>query len=73
MQSARDAGLPNDAEFRSAFGSYIDWGSRLAVENSQTNARPLEHMPMPHWDWSTAAGPAGQPDLRRRHRRRVAA
>jgi truncated hemoglobin YjbI len=57
--SARDAGLPNDPEFRSAFGSYIEWGSRLAVENSQAGARPPEHMPMPHWDWNTAAGPPG--------------
>ena len=54
LQSAREAGLPNDPEFRSAFSSYIEWGSRLAVENSQTNARPPEHMPMPHWDWNTA-------------------
>ena len=59
LQSAREAGLPNDPEFRSAFSSYIEWGSRLAVENSQTNARPPEHMPMPHWDWNTAAGPPG--------------
>ena len=58
-QSARDANLPNDPEFRSAFGSYIEWGSRLAVENSQTDARPPEHMPMPHWGWNTAAGPPG--------------
>ena len=59
LASARDAGLPNDAEFRSAFGSYIEWGSRLAVENSQAGAKPPEHMPMPHWDWNTAAGPPG--------------
>jgi len=59
LQSARDAGLPNDAEFRSAFGAYIEWGSRLAVENSQTDARPPARMPMPHWDWHTAAGPPG--------------
>jgi CDGSH-type Zn-finger protein/truncated hemoglobin YjbI len=59
MQSAKEAGLPNDAEFRSAFGSYIEWGSRLAVENSQTSSRPPQHMPMPRWDWSTAAGPPG--------------
>jgi CDGSH-type Zn-finger protein len=59
LQSAKEAGLPNDAEFASAFQSYIAWGSRLAVENSQTNARPPEHMPMPHWDWMTAAGPPG--------------
>lgn len=58
-QSAQEAGLPNDPEFRSAFESYIEWGSRLAVENSQTNSRPPEHMPMPHWDWNTAAGPPG--------------
>jgi truncated hemoglobin YjbI len=58
-QSAVEAGLPNDAEFRSVLGSYLEWGSRLAVENSQTGARPPEHMPMPHWEWNTAAGPPG--------------
>ncbi len=58
-QSAHEAGLPNDPEWRSTFGSYLEWGSRLAVENSQTTARPPEHMPMPHWDWRTAAGPPG--------------
>ena len=59
LQSAREAGLPNDPEFRSAFQAYIEWGSRLAVENSQTGAKPPEHMPMPHWDWTTAAGAPG--------------
>jgi CDGSH-type Zn-finger protein/truncated hemoglobin YjbI len=58
-QAAADAGLPNDPEFRSAFGSYIEWGTRLAVENSQIGAKPPEHMPMPRWDWNTAAGPPG--------------
>jgi CDGSH-type Zn-finger protein/truncated hemoglobin YjbI/ferredoxin len=59
LQAAREAGLPNDAEFRAAFQSYIEWGSRLAVENSQQNSKPPEHMPMPHWDWHTSAGPPG--------------
>ena len=59
MLSAQEAGLPNDAEFRSAFGAYIEWGSRLAVENSQSGATPPPHMPMPHWDWHTAAGAPG--------------
>ena len=36
--------------------SYIEWGSRLAVENSASNARPP--LPMPRWDWGTA-GPPG--------------
>ena len=59
MQSAREAGLPNDAEFASVFRAYFEWGSRLAVENSQADAKPPRHMPMPHWDWNTAAGPPG--------------
>jgi truncated hemoglobin YjbI/uncharacterized Fe-S cluster protein YjdI len=58
-QAATEAGLPNDAEFQSVFHSYIEWGSRLAVENSQTESRPPMHMPMPRWDWDTAAGPPG--------------
>lgn len=59
LESAREAGLPNDAEFRSAFQAYIEWGSRLAVENSQPGARPPERMPMPRWDWNTGAGSPG--------------
>jgi len=34
LQSAEDAGLPSDAEFRAAFVAYIEWGSRIAMENS---------------------------------------
>jgi CDGSH-type Zn-finger protein/truncated hemoglobin YjbI/ferredoxin len=58
-KSATDAGLPNDPEFRSIFSSYIEWGSRLAVENSSVGATPPPHMPMPHWDWHTSAGAPG--------------
>ena len=32
---ADEAGLPTDPEFRSAFVSYLEWGSRIAVLNSQ--------------------------------------
>ncbi|MFZ0088344.1 MAG: CDGSH iron-sulfur domain-containing protein [Solirubrobacteraceae bacterium] len=59
LQSAREAGIPNDPEFAAAFQSYIEWGSRLAVENSQTTSHPAEHMPMPQWDWTTGAGAPG--------------
>ncbi|HEX3680747.1 MAG TPA: group II truncated hemoglobin [Galbitalea sp.] len=59
MKSANDAGLPNDAEFRSLFSAYIECGSRLAVENSQTGATPPPALPMPHWDWHTSAGAPG--------------
>jgi hypothetical protein len=34
-------------------------GLRLAVENSQTEHHAPPHMPMPHWEWDTAAGPRG--------------
>jgi hemoglobin len=39
--SADEAGLPADAEFRSAFVAYIEWGTRLALSNSQPGAAPI--------------------------------
>ena len=57
-RSADEAGMPKDPEFRAAFVSYLEWGSRLAVENSQPDSEPPMSMPMPHWDWGTA-GPPG--------------
>lgn len=58
--SADEAGIPADPEFRSAFSSYIEWGSRLAVENSTKGAHPPLHMPMPHWNWGTAGLPSSR-------------
>ena len=55
---ADEAGLPADPEFRSAFTAYIEWGSRLALENSAPGAAPPPHLPVPHWDWG-CAGPPG--------------
>jgi truncated hemoglobin YjbI/CDGSH-type Zn-finger protein len=60
VRSADGAGVPNDAEFRAAFVGYLEWGSRLAVENSQTDSQPPRHMPMPRWDWGTAGPPGGR-------------
>lgn len=59
VTAAHEVGLPNDPEFRSAFQAYIEWGTRLAVENSQKESKPPPHMPMPHWGWTTSAGPPG--------------
>jgi truncated hemoglobin YjbI/CDGSH-type Zn-finger protein/uncharacterized Fe-S cluster protein YjdI len=59
-RSANDAGLPNDAEFRAAFNSYLEWGSRIAVENSQPGALPPQAMPMPHWPWVAGAMPGSR-------------
>ena len=37
--AADDAGLPDDPEFRSALVAYAEWGSRLAMHNSQPEPR----------------------------------
>lgn len=52
--AADDAGLPDDPEFRSALVAYAEWGTRLAMHNSQPGADVVEHAPMPHWGWGEA-------------------
>jgi hemoglobin len=52
--AADDAGLPSDPEFRSAFVAYIEWGTRLAVANSQPDASPPLEAPVPRWGWGEA-------------------
>jgi hemoglobin len=56
--SADEVDLPADPEFRSAFMAYIEWGTRLAVINS--NASDLKLNPeeaMPKWGWGVPGGP----------------
>jgi hemoglobin len=52
--AADDAGLPDDPEFRSALLAYAEWGSRLALGNSQPGANVLSEAPMPRWGWGEA-------------------
>ncbi len=55
MQDAADeAGLPTDAEFRSAFLAYVEWGTRLAVYFSSPDAQPPAEQPVPKWNWGAA-------------------
>ena len=49
-----DAGMPTDPEFRSALVAYLEWGTRLALGNSQTGARVAEPRPLPRWGWGEA-------------------
>jgi hemoglobin len=49
--AADDAGLPDDPDFRSAFVAYVEWGTRLALHNSQPDAEVFEHAPVPRWGW----------------------
>jgi hemoglobin len=52
--AADDAGLPEDPEFRSAFMAYVEWGTRLAQQNSQPGAEPPPEAPVPKWGWGMA-------------------
>jgi hemoglobin len=52
--AADDADLPADPEFRSALVAYLEWGTPLAVANSQPGATVVEHAPVPHWGWGEA-------------------
>jgi hemoglobin len=52
--AADDAGFPDDPEFRSALIAYAEWGTRLAMYNSQPGAEVVEHAPVPRWGWGEA-------------------
>jgi hemoglobin len=53
-EAADEAALPDDPEFRSAFVAYIEWGTRIALANSQPGAEPPGEAPVPRWGWGEA-------------------
>ncbi len=58
LQTADEIGLKSDPEFRSAFVGYLEWGTRIAVINSQLTENPMKHdEPMPKWGWGETGGP----------------
>jgi hemoglobin len=57
LATADEVGLPDDPEFRSAFVAYLEWGSRLAVINSQPGVPDPQPVPMPRWGWGVPGGP----------------
>jgi hemoglobin len=62
LESADEVDLASDPEFRSAFVGYLEWGSRLAVLNSNATENPINASePMPRWGWGETGGPY-QPD-----------
>jgi hypothetical protein len=56
LEAADDVGLPADPGLRSTFVAYVEWGTRLAVANSQPDATVMEHAPVP-----TGAGAKPRP------------
>ncbi len=57
LETGDAVGLPDDPEFRSAIVGYFEWGSRLAVINSQPDAEVDVDAPMPKWGWGEVGGP----------------
>ncbi len=53
-RAADDAALPDDPEFRAAFIGYVEWGTRLALSNSQDDADVVVNAPVPRWGWGVA-------------------
>ncbi|AGL20254.1 group II truncated hemoglobin [Actinoplanes sp. N902-109] len=54
QDAADEVGLPDDPEFRAAFLGYLEWGTRLARQNSQPGAEVVGDAPVPHWGWGVA-------------------
>lgn len=48
---AGHAGLPGDSELWSALMAYLEWGTRLAFENSRDDAASVQQAPNPRWGW----------------------
>ena len=57
LDTHTDLDLPSDPEFASALVGYLEWGTRLAVTNSQSGACVYENAPMPKWGWGETGGP----------------
>lgn len=58
LETADEMALPADPEFRSAFMAYLEWGTRLAVINSNLqDISEDQDVPMPKWGWGVPGGP----------------
>ena len=58
LETADEIGLPDDPEFRSTFVAHIEWGTRVAVINSQLEENPTtSEEQIPAWGWGEVKGP----------------
>ena len=54
-RAADEVELPADPEFRAAIVGYSEWGSRLAMHNSDPDATDIvAEAPVPRWGWGVA-------------------
>ena len=62
LDTADEIGIPADPEFRSALVAYLEWGTRIAVINSNAIDNPIaDDAPMPVWGWGEPKGPYQPP------------
>ena len=58
QQTADEMLLPADPEFRSALLAYLEWGTRIAIINSNLDEVTEDpNVPMPKWGWGVPGGP----------------
>ena len=58
LETADEIKLPDDPEFRSALVAYLEWGTRIAVLNSNdANFTMNPEEPMPKWGWGVPGKP----------------
>jgi hemoglobin len=58
LKSADEIGLPADPEFRSTFVGHLEWGTRIALLNSQLDENPTtDQEQIPRWGWGEVKGP----------------
>jgi len=53
LESLDEAGLPDDEPFREAVRSHVEFGARVAQQNSHARSEAELHpiRAVPHWDW----------------------
>jgi hemoglobin len=51
VQAADDAGLPDDADFRMALRSYMEWAVAEVVSYSPSGSEVPPELPVPRWSW----------------------
>jgi hemoglobin len=57
LEAASEAGLPDDRPFRDALREHIEFGAKVAQQNSRarTDAELYPLHEVPRWDWNPAA------------------
>lgn len=51
VQTADDAGLPADADFRAALRSSLEWAVREVLSCSPPDSQVAPGLPVPRWSW----------------------